>query len=141
MKRVIVGVDGSPNSQVAASAAADLARATNMSVVAVHAVGLLERMASDQHHMSSRERRHEIAEQMESEWCSPLAGLDVNHRIIDGSPASALLGAVEGPDDVIVVGRRGAGGYAGTSLGSTSTELAHRSPVPVLIVPEPIREI
>jgi nucleotide-binding universal stress UspA family protein len=140
MKRVIVGVDGSANSQRAASAAADLARASNLPVVAVHAVGLLERMASDHHHMSSSERHRQITEQMESEWCSPLTGLDVDHRIVDGSPVSALLGSVDAPDDIIVVGRRGAGGYAGTSLGSTSTELAHRSPVPVLIVPESIAE-
>jgi nucleotide-binding universal stress UspA family protein len=38
---------------------------------------------------------------------------------------------------VLVVGSRGAGGHAGTLLGSTSLELAEHSPVPVTIVPSP----
>ncbi len=136
MKRIIVGIDGSANSREAAGVAADLARATKSTVVAVHAVGLLERLASDREHTSTRKRRDEIAEEMESVWCVPLSGLEVDHRIVDGSSVSALLGALEGPDDLIVVGRRGSGGYSGSSLGSTSAEVAQRSPVPVLIVPE-----
>ncbi len=135
MKRIIVGIDGSANSQEAAAVAADLARATEATVVAVHAIGLLERLASDREHTSTRKRRQEIAEQMELVWCVPLAGLEIDQRIVDGSSVSALLGAVEGPDDLIVVGRRGSGGYSGSSLGSTSAEVAQRSPVPVLIVP------
>ncbi|MCP3988870.1 MAG: universal stress protein [Actinomycetia bacterium] len=141
MKRIIVGVDGSANSREAAAVAADLARATGATVVAVHAVGLLERLASNGEHISSRKRRRQITEEMESEWCVPLAGLPVDHRIIDGSSVSALLGAVEGPDDLIVVGRRGSGGFSGSSLGSTSAEVAQRSPVAVLIVPEAVGSI
>ncbi len=114
MKRIIVGIDGSANSQEAAAVAADLARATRATVVAVHAIGLLERLANDREHTSTRKRRQEIAEQMELVWCVPLSGLDVDHRIVDGSSVSALLGAVEGPDDLIVVGRRGSGGYSGS---------------------------
>jgi nucleotide-binding universal stress UspA family protein len=40
---------------------------------------------------------------------------------------------------LLVVGSRGAGGHAGTLLGSTSLELAEHSPVPVTIVPTSYR--
>ncbi|HVA42228.1 MAG TPA: universal stress protein [Acidimicrobiales bacterium] len=44
---ILVGVDGPPESREALAWAADLARATGASVLAVHAVGLLEKLGPE----------------------------------------------------------------------------------------------
>jgi nucleotide-binding universal stress UspA family protein len=72
------------------------------------------------------------------------AGLDpgeVEWHVVDGDPCTAMLRMAEPPEvaALLVVGSRGAGGHAGTLLGSTSLELAEHSPVPVTIVPTSYR--
>jgi nucleotide-binding universal stress UspA family protein len=51
------------------------------------------------------------------------------------SPATALLRIADQHGDVIVVGRRGRGDVNDLSLGSTSSQIANQSRVPVLVVP------
>ena len=72
------------------------------------------------------------------------AGLDpgeVEWHVVDGDPCTAMLRMAQPPEEaaLLVVGSRGAGGHAGTLLGSTSLELAEHSPVPVTIVPSSYR--
>lgn len=135
--RIIVGIDGSEQSAAAAAVAAKLAEPLGAKVVAVHSFGLLERFDPEQGHVSSSERRAVVADRL-GRWTASLAGLDLERLVVDGNAVEALLGAVEHEDDLIVVGRRGAGSgsRASTTLGSTSSQLAQRSPVPVLIVPD-----
>lgn len=136
--RIIVGIDGSEQSEAAAAVAAKLAEPIGAKVVAVHSFGLLERFDPEQGHVPSGERRAVIADRLKK-WTLSLGDLDVERLVVDGNAVEALLGAVEHEDDLIVVGRRGAGSgrRTSTTLGSTSSQLAQRSPVPVLIVPDP----
>nr|WP_255548523.1 MULTISPECIES: universal stress protein [unclassified Cryobacterium] len=55
----------------------------------------------------------------------------------ENTPAAALLDAAVGAD-LVIVGSRGHGGFAGLLLGSVSTHVAHHAPCPVLIV-RPLR--
>ena len=59
--------------------------------------------------------------------------VDITGMLVRGSPAAALLDAATDAD-LLVVGSRGHGGFAGLLLGSTSSQLAHHAPCPVLVV-------
>ncbi|OKL47088.1 universal stress protein [Boudabousia liubingyangii] len=60
--------------------------------------------------------------------------MDVARHVLDGNPAE-LLAEFSTAVDLIVVGRRGRGGFAGLLLGSTSQTLLAHSTCPVMIVP------
>lgn len=135
--RVIVAVDGSPNSIAAVRWAAGLAAIAGAEVVAVHALGLLEGLDAEGP-VPAQPHREEIRRQLEDTWCAPLdeAGVRTRRVLRDGNPISVILAvAAEEEADVIVVGSRGLGGYPELLLGSTSTQIAQHSDRPVVIVP------
>ena len=77
-------------------------------------------------------------ERMRAMLCSSLA-VDLHLRV--GSPVQGLLELVdELKPDLLVVGSHGHGAVMRMLLGSVSTALTHRSPVPVLVVPAPGHE-
>jgi nucleotide-binding universal stress UspA family protein len=60
-------------------------------------------------------------------------GVPVERRLAHGQPAEGLI-ETAGDDDVLVVGSRGLGGFAGLLLGSVSQECARHAHCPVIIV-------
>jgi len=132
---VVVGYDGSSDARSAVTWAAKAALALGTRLRVVHAVGLLEHAGMAGHgHVDGDEALKVAAE----------AGLDpgdVEWRVVDGDPCTALLRMADPPQTAVllVVGSRGAGAHAGTLLGSTSLELAEHAPVPVTIVPSSYR--
>jgi len=106
--RIVVGLDGSVHGETALAWARDAAARTDADIVPVHARGLLEHGAA----------------------------MPAGVLVEDGDPVSVLLRvAHERSADLIVVGRRGAGGDPALLLGSTSHQLAERAPCPVVIIP------
>jgi nucleotide-binding universal stress UspA family protein len=82
--------------------------------------------------------RRQAAREALHEWVAPLRDQGVEHRteVVDGSPASALdKVATRENADLIVVGRRGEGGFAELLLGSVPHALAHHAHRPVVIIP------
>ena len=135
--RIVVAVDGSENSLVAVEWAAGLARLVDAEVVAVHALGLLEAVGSDEL-APTFPRREEIRHAFETTWCAALdaAGVRARRVMHDGPAVNVILSVADEVDaDVIVVGSRGLGGYPELLLGSTSTQVAQSSHRPVMIVP------
>ena len=137
-RRIVVGVDGSSTSVQALRWAADEAKRRGATVDVVHAwnypyVGELAAMAA----------RHVDRENIEQEARSVLstsveeAGLPsdvVMERIlVEGNPAAALVLRAAGAD-LLVLGSRGRGGFAGLLLGSVSQQCAHHAACPVVIV-------
>lgn len=145
--RLIVAVDGSEGSTEALRWAARLARVTGAEVVAIHSV---ERPAYasarvpwafgssmedwDEHW---REWVGRSRQKLTDVWCRPLrdAGVDFRPVVIEGGAYDLLSYVRKVGGDLLVVGRRGLGGFRELLLGSFSHKLIHHSPIPVLVVP------
>lgn len=59
---------------------------------------------------------------------------DVELHVVHGPTAHALLSAARGAD-LLVVGRRGGGGFRGLVFGSTADQAVRHAPCPVVTVP------
>jgi nucleotide-binding universal stress UspA family protein len=59
--------------------------------------------------------------------------VEVERRVIEGRAAAVLVDESRGAD-LLVVGSRGHGGFAGLLLGSVSQQCAHHAACPVVIV-------
>jgi nucleotide-binding universal stress UspA family protein len=59
--------------------------------------------------------------------------VEVERRVVEDRPAAALVEESRGAD-MVVVGSRGHGGFAGLLLGSVSQQVAHHAACPVVIV-------
>jgi len=138
---IIVGVDGSTPSLQALSWAAREATLRKAPLRVVHAA---LRWAYDvplvpqpiywgpSEEAACEDLLHRAAEQARSG--DP--ALQVTTEILDGNAAEAIATVARGAQ-LIVVGHRGLGGFAGLVLGSVSYDLAARSPCPVVIVNQP----
>lgn len=63
------------------------------------------------------------------------AGLPTKARLLEGSPAEAIVSHATATDaDLIVMGRRGLGTLAGLVMGSVSRKLTEHAKCPVLVV-------
>jgi len=60
--------------------------------------------------------------------------VEVEHRIVEGTAAAALVEESRGAD-LLVVGSRGLGGFRGLLLGSVGQQVTHHAACPVVIVP------
>ena len=134
IRRLVVGVDGSPGAKAAVRWTADLARAIGAAVSVVHAADLVERYQA--HAPSETVFEERLREQVAAEWCPPLreAGVQYDVVVIPAPPVRALIATAWREGDVIVVGRRGIGLTGASPLGSTSQQLVAESPVPVVVI-------
>lgn len=135
---VVVGTDGSAESERGVRFAARLATTLGANLVVVHALGLLSKGVD--WHASHDERRHWAEEQLEGPWTAFLTGDGVNVQtvVVDGADAAGLLRAADDVDaSLIVVGSHGSGGSADPFLGSTSHRTVADSHRPVVVVPPP----
>ena len=136
MRLVMVGVDGSTRAAAASQWAARLALSTGAQLVAAYAwhSGQAEASGSD-----LARRRDEARAALEGAWCEPAraVGAIPQPLFLDGPPDLLLRAAEDGRADLLVVGNRGAGGFASLHLGSVAHHLARHTTRPLAIVPEP----
>lgn len=67
------------------------------------------------------------------EVASEANGVPIERRVSEGAPATVLVDESR-QADLLVVGSRGHGGFAGLLLGSVSQQCAHHASCPVVIV-------
>ena len=141
--RIVVGVDGSPSSLAALRWAARTARITGGSVDAVTAweypagVGGFG-WSPGAAFQSGGDMSAAAADTLKGAVDTVVAqGGDVTIRshVREGYPARVLMDAAEGAD-LLVVGCRGHGGFAGLMLGSVSAHCVHHAPCSVLVIRE-----
>jgi nucleotide-binding universal stress UspA family protein len=140
MKRILVGVDGSPEAAAAAEKAADLAKAVGAQLQIAYVVprrpppGPEAYLApTDRHDLV--ERHYAAALLHDVELRCAREGLVVDTATHTGATAETLADAADaGKFDLIVIGHRGRGGVRRTLLGSVADRLVQISHKPVLVV-------
>lgn len=130
----MVGVDGSPASREALEWAADEARRRGCDLEVVHSWSLpfFEEAYVEPSPAVEAKEKETLEAEVEA-TSDRLAGLEVNPRLVYGSAAGVLVDASKGAE-LLVVGSRGRGGFAGLLLGSVSQECASHASCPVAIV-------
>ena len=139
MKRILVGVDGSPEAAQAADKAADLAASTGASlqlmyVVPPHLPPGPAAYVSEVERRDLVERDYVPALLRELELRCRRPGVSIETATAIGPVAEALADTVGNGFDLVVVGHRGRGAVARTLLGSIAKRLVQISPRPVLVV-------
>ncbi len=139
--RIIVGVDGSEPSIVALRWAAYEARRRNADILVVSCYDIPVYGSPEGAVYTSAEDVNAIKEGATGiihRATEIVAEIDA-HLVVDGttamSPAASAVSESAGPNDEIVVGATGHGGFMDGLLGSVAMNVIHRSHVPVIVVP------
>ena len=141
MSGIVVGIDGSGHSQRALEWAMREAglRQVPLTVVTAHqtVVNYLGSTVSYSEDDSLTERLRKAAQKETDEVLERIGESvppQVTVQAVSGTPAEELLGAARDAD-LLVVGSRGAGGFARLVMGSVSSQVAHHAHCPVAIIP------
>jgi len=144
MPGIVVGIDGSPNSERALDWAMKLAAALHapLTAVAVHevpksywgnipVVGPADVPVVDQLRQSAEQMTHEAEGRL-----GDAKPASVTVRAVSGFAVKELVDAAQDAD-MLVVGSRGGGGFGHLLLGSVSSQVIQHAPCPVVTVPHP----
>jgi nucleotide-binding universal stress UspA family protein len=130
---VVVGVDGSPASELATAIAFDEASWRGADLVALHAwmdddAPWIPRAAWPDVQSTAEET---LAERLAG-WKDRYPDVAVHRRVVFSEPARHLLEAAE-TAQLVVVGSHGRGGFAGLLLGSVSSTVVNAAHTPVIV--------
>ena len=137
IKNITVGTDGSDNSIAALKWAIAEARVhgANVGVVyswefppAIDPLGVSMLPSTEDMNASATRLLKGVMDKVDT------SGVSVTSHVVRGAPATALLTAAKSAD-LLVIGRRGHGGFMGLLLGSVAQQVAHHAPCPVVLVP------
>jgi len=142
--RIIVGVDGSEQSQAALGWAMGQAELVGADLVLAHTWNpdsyATPAMAGAVPDMIQAGALNHEAEELAQAWLDDLVAATATHTtasvsgvLASGSPAGHILD-LSAEATMVVVGNRGRGGLRSAVLGSTSQQIAHHSQCPVVVV-------
>jgi nucleotide-binding universal stress UspA family protein len=138
-RTIVLGVDGSVGSEAAVKWCVEHAPLLDARVLAMHVIRpvvfIVPPTIFSKPDYDVQAPRAKAAESIES-WCAPLRVVEHETRIADGVVADMIMKvAADVEADLVVVGRRGHGGFSELLLGSVPHALSHHCGVPVVIVP------
>lgn len=138
---IVVGVDGSDFADAALAWALEEAALRRATVRVVHAWQYLPMVAEPMAALPSTpfEELASAAATVADETMARVTGgieptVPVEVRVVEGPAGTALLDAAADAE-LIVVGSRGRGGFAGLLLGSVSQQVTHHAHCPVVVLP------
>lgn len=139
-KPVVVGIDPHPHLEDVIRFAAEQAVARGVDLVAVRAWQPppvpwrfdYRQPWYDEEKLAETEQA--LAEQLLEPWREKYSELTIRLRMVPRTAADALISA-SADAQLVVLGRRGRGGFAGLRLGSVARQLLHHSHCPIAIVP------
>ncbi|MEU2005783.1 universal stress protein [Rhodococcus sp. NPDC019627] len=136
---VVVGVDGSDNSEPAIALAFEESALRRTTLIALHAWS--DQDLSTLPMGTGPDRWKAVAESEQALLGESLTGcaeqypdVPVQQVLVRDRPVRHLLAQAE-EAQLLVVGTRGRGGFKGMTLGSTSAALLHTAPCPLIVVP------
>jgi len=137
IRRIVLGIDGSPATLEAVAWTADLAARLGVPVVAVHAFNPLDHLDEISPGVDFGAVRDSLMDTEMPIWTAALtsADVDVTVLVVDDAPAAAILGAAAHTGaDLIVLGARRLGLVKRVALGSTSQQVLKDATVPVVVI-------
>ncbi|HTJ37837.1 MAG TPA: universal stress protein [Dactylosporangium sp.] len=117
--RVVVGMDGSQEAERALEFGFEEAEFRGTGLTALHAY--------------DRDDEQRGLVETTSRWAEKYPDVDVRYHGVHGRPAEALADRSAGAE-LLVVGSRGRGGFAGLLLGSVSQATIHHAACPVAVI-------
>jgi len=131
---VVVGVDGSTGSAAAVEFAFDEAAARGTGLIAVYVWGVMPYDAGDDDPRVEQHTADTALADALAAWQDKYPEVPVSHRAVHSLvPVHTILDQ-SADAGLIVVGRRGRGGFAGLSLGSVGDGLVRHAKAPVAVV-------
>lgn len=140
-RTIVLGIDGSAGAQAALAWAVEYAPLVDAEVIVVHSMDVSMPVPAPTIDAAPFVVDDALRTDMRGalhDWCTPLrdAGIAYRAELYEGNPVGAITRlAREAGADLIVVGRRGRGGFTELVLGSVPHALSHHAHVPVVIVP------
>ena len=134
---VLVGIDGSPTSELATAIAFDEASRRQVDLIALHAwsdADLFDFPGMDWPTMKSSE--DEVLAERLAGWQERYPDVNVHRHVVCDRPARQLIEQSEAAQ-LVVVGSHGRGGFAGMLLGSVSAAVVQSARMPVIVARQP----
>ena len=135
---VVVGIDGSENSEPALAAAMKEASLRDATLIAVHAWSDVPLSTMDPvTQVGELFNESTVADSVVAErlagWSEEYPDVNVEHHVVMDRPDAAIIDRAKGAQ-LVVVGSRGRGGITGLLLGSTSIKVLRSAECPVMVV-------
>ncbi len=133
---VLVGIDGSPASELATAIAFDEASRRNVGLIALHAWSDLD--VSEWPGIdwpATQSMAEEVLAERLAGWQEQYPDVQVSRSVVQAQPARQLVQRSE-EAQLVVVGSRGRGGFAGMLVGSVGEAVAQMARVPVIVARE-----
>lgn len=139
---VLVGIDGSPESELATAIAFDEASRRKVGLVALHAwsdVGLFDSVLdlAGPRWTELRSIEDEALAERLAGWRERYPDVPVRREVVRSEPAKQLIDQSQFAQ-LVVVGSHGRGGFAGMLLGSISAAVVLLARVPVIVARQPL---